>query len=267
MRKCLAVFGAWTLCAGMMAGQTAATQERRADSSTNNEHNLPAGQIDQSKFCSNTPAGTASAQQSPWWSDSNWWLVIAAVGTACVICWQSWETRKAAEAGKEAAEAALVSAQATINLERPWIVVHAQPYGYQRFQFIAENRGRSPADIVAIANEWLVVDDVLKWWDSGVPDYHLRKVSHPHLLFPGEGGFQCGACNIGDIISNRADVARITSGESLFVMYGKVIYYNVLNRRDPPHETRFCFTWDCTDKSPDGAVDGRDNPSAYSGYA
>jgi hypothetical protein len=215
---------------------------------------------------SNTPAVNAPTQWSSWWSDSNWWLVIVATGTAGFIGWQSWETRKAAVAGTKAAQAALVSAQATVNLERPWIFVRAESYGYQRFKFIAENRGRSPADIVGFADEWLVVDDVLKWFDSGVPDYHLRTVSPHHLLLAGEGGFQCGACNVGDIKSMRKDVDQINSGELLFIMYGKVVYYDVLNRTEPPHETRFCFTWNCREKLGNESVDGSDSPAAFSGY-
>jgi hypothetical protein len=55
---------------------------------------------------SSIPAGDAPIQRSSWWSDSNWWLVLVATGTAGVIGWQSWETRKTAKAANRQAEIA-----------------------------------------------------------------------------------------------------------------------------------------------------------------
>jgi len=54
---------------------------------------------------------------------SNWALVLVAIVTAGVIGWQSWETRKAAEAAKEAADAARENSKALMDSTRAWVTV------------------------------------------------------------------------------------------------------------------------------------------------
>jgi peptidoglycan/LPS O-acetylase OafA/YrhL len=39
-----------------------------------------------------------TAHATKWYEKSDWWLVIVAAFTGCVICWQSYETRRAANA-------------------------------------------------------------------------------------------------------------------------------------------------------------------------
>jgi hypothetical protein len=89
-----------------------------------------------------------------WWSDSNWWVVIIAAITAAVIGWQSWETRKAAQASrdnvgatKDSADAALLNAKALIVSERPWLLVtiSVDKDDPDMFNVSALNRGNTPA--------------------------------------------------------------------------------------------------------------------------
>jgi hypothetical protein len=56
------------------------------------------------------------ADQPKWHARPDWWLVGIALVTGCIICWQSWETRKAAEA-------ALKQANHMVASERAWILV------------------------------------------------------------------------------------------------------------------------------------------------
>jgi hypothetical protein len=50
-------------------------------------------------------------------------LVIVGCITFVVIGWQSWESRRAADAAKQAAEAGLLNAQTLIASERAWVLV------------------------------------------------------------------------------------------------------------------------------------------------
>lgn len=57
-------------------------------------------------------------------------LIVVGIITAGFICWQAWETRRAAkaaqasvEAAQKSADAALLNAQAVMNAERSWIFV------------------------------------------------------------------------------------------------------------------------------------------------
>jgi len=89
--------------------------------SAQSDNKQPNGENHQSAPDGNSPSRDASFQRSHWWSDPNWWLVIAALCTAGVISWQSWETRKAARATADAANAAYGSvtfAQAQWDLMR-----------------------------------------------------------------------------------------------------------------------------------------------------
>lgn len=107
MRKRLAILAIVTVIALNVAGQPnkATRQEQQPAkqvqpsihlASSNNEE--PHSQTDQSKPGSNAPAGNTSVERSHWWISSDWPLTIIAFATGFIICWQSWETRKAAEA-------------------------------------------------------------------------------------------------------------------------------------------------------------------------
>lgn len=60
----------------------------------------------QRKVKNDSTAEDTSLERTHWWARPEWWLVAIAGLTGCVIGWQSWETRKAAEGAKENAEVA-----------------------------------------------------------------------------------------------------------------------------------------------------------------
>lgn len=94
--------------AGIMAGQpnkaTDGKQQPAADQKPavvvrNTPNKQPDSGTNQAKPSSNPPAGNTPVDgRKIWWQDSNWALVLIGLITAGVIGWQSWETRKAAEA-------------------------------------------------------------------------------------------------------------------------------------------------------------------------
>lgn len=183
-----------------------------------------------------------------WYADlkrPEWWLVVAAFVTLGVIAWQAIETRRAAQATKEAAEAALLNAQAVVNAERAWLTVTARAYGHERFYFEATNHGKTPAEIVNVAFDWKIgaVSELV----DVPPQYKLRSMDHPEMLLPGDPPFRCAACNVGDLLALRPDEKDVREGAKMFMMYGKVLYYDTLQRKDPPHESKYCFFWDCTE--------------------
>ncbi len=53
-----------------------------------------------------------------------WWLVGVGIITCGVIIWQSCETRKAAQAAKNSADAALKQANHIVTSERAWIIAN-----------------------------------------------------------------------------------------------------------------------------------------------
>lgn len=106
-----------------------------------------------------------------------WWLVVAAFVTLGIIARQTVDTRRAAEA-------ALQNAQAVIRAERPWIVVKIDHGEANQFSIKAKNVGRTPAKIVAIYGEIIF----LRNGESlpVAPPYGRVKslYLHPRLLAP-----------------------------------------------------------------------------------
>jgi hypothetical protein len=94
-----------------------------------------------------------------------WWYVLfawpegittwAIIATGVVIGWQSFQTKKAAQA-------ALLNAQAVINSERPWIMVTVEevvgPSG--GFNLYMTNKGRTPAMVTGAYIGCVVVKDL-----------------------------------------------------------------------------------------------------------
>lgn len=94
----------------------------------------------------------AFAEPGKWYAHfaeqpSAWILVIIGIITCGFIGWQSWETRKAAQA-------ALRNTQALINSERPWIMVQVDVLdggnaAKSLFRLKAFNYGKNPAHVIA----------------------------------------------------------------------------------------------------------------------
>jgi hypothetical protein len=125
---------------------------------------------------------------SRWWIEPEWWLLAVGVITALVIGWQSWETRKAAQAtrasveevkaqtailkesvdvSEKSADAAKISADAIQNSERAWLLAHLEWIGEPAspvmvtntgnywvsnvaLKLVCQNQGKSPAWIDCI---------------------------------------------------------------------------------------------------------------------
>jgi hypothetical protein len=129
--------------------------------------------------------GVLTAHATKWYEKSDWWLVLVAGCTGGVIFWQSWETRKSANA-------ALLNAQALSTAERPWLVAYftkAQDEkipenGSLRFDWEVKNVGRTPAKLTFAAAR--VVFNIDKeplpdTPDYGEPDYFFTE----RVLVPG----------------------------------------------------------------------------------
>ena len=118
-----------------------------------------------------------------WWRDSNWWLVIIAFGTACVIGWQSWETRKAAQGAKQ-------NVEVFVGAQRPQIIVTAHdnpPHDLlsdsPRVQMELTNRG--PTTALGLTYETWVEVLPFPFLDfTANVDYH--KSAEPISVYPGQ---------------------------------------------------------------------------------
>jgi hypothetical protein len=253
MLKRLAILATWLICAGIMAGQGnknagpnphPTKQEQPASIVANGEQSQPKAGNEHGEADSVPPGRDAPFKWPQWMHDSTWWLVIVAGCTGLVIGWQAWETRKAAQGAQVAADAARLNAQAFINAERPWILVKAEPSKRREFgwELIAVNKGRTPAEVVAQADNCIALDIMASLPD--IAEYGKSKIyPTPQIILPDEP-FVIGEITQYSLFKNdQASITRFRNVETEGYVYGSIIYLDLLSPPSAePHETRWCFS-------------------------
>jgi hypothetical protein len=180
-------------------------------------------------------------------------LVIAGFVTAGLIWWQARETRRSVQAIRDslphqekAANAAFMNAQAIINAERSWVdVVPVHSGGEGQWRFEATNHGRTPAEIVSTCCKFEIklIDGL-----TVPPFYKNRTEPYKRFIFPlNKEPVHVGVMPIPMLLSACQEEDEVRSGAKTFVIIGRVVYYDVLNRVEPPHETRYCYGWSAHD--------------------
>ena len=200
----------------------------------------------------NQSQNTQHGHSSPHWWDVliAWpegitaWLLLLTLGA---IVWQAWETRKSARGAKEAAQAALLNAQALINSERPWILVKVDAskgvLGFDGFDITAINRGRTPASIVSYSSNCLIVDEGETMQVE--PEYgKMKTVSE--ILLPGEPTHldSVGSGTVAMYCVSEEKWRRVVGMEAWAYFVGRIVYRDLLGPADtPPHETQWAFCY------------------------
>ena len=152
----------------------------------------------------------------------------------------------AATAAAESAEAALIHAKAILNAERPWVLVTVAPSPSipNGFTVIATNRGRSPARVVAMANETRIATGEAQL--PGIPEYSPVDPEMPAvsiILLPGEFTTIKSFCrdDVKGICASEEQFRRIENWEERIFLYGKIEYKNLMAPADEvAHESRWC---------------------------
>jgi len=174
------------------------------------------------------------------------WTVML---TMLVIGWQSWETRRAADAASSAAQAALLQADHMITSERAWMIAEAEDahippeiegatgIRWTGFSVRFINKGKTPAFLLEAGchgkvlphGESLPVNqppyeekEIFKWAGKGLP------------LLPGA-----------DVQKNHLgtwanDPVKITRGYDVLWVYGFIKYADAF---EVVRETWFCYRW------------------------
>jgi hypothetical protein len=117
------------------------------------------------------PRGQVHAETPHWYPSAEWVLVIVTGITAAFICWQSWETRRAANAAKDSTAAASHNTEVLIDIERAWLIpsddvrpkslptVRLRPVQTELLVVQIKNFGRTPAWITDFWIDIEVLDD------------------------------------------------------------------------------------------------------------
>jgi hypothetical protein len=97
--------------------QQPATQSQPSILPMDSQNKQAGGQADQPKTTANAPKWYAAFE------DADGMLVIVGILTCLVICWQSWETRKAAKGAQLAADASFAQIELMKNKERARLII------------------------------------------------------------------------------------------------------------------------------------------------
>jgi phosphotransferase system glucose/maltose/N-acetylglucosamine-specific IIC component len=153
----------------------------------------------------------------------------------------------AANAAAEAAQAALLHAQAIAKAERPWVLVTAEPTrGVESsFEITATNRGRSPANITSALDVVLFAADEAHL--SDLPDFAPSASGArfvPIILLPGESATlkSFSREDVKVLCDSEEKFKSIESWEERIFLCGKVIYNDLITPAGKgSHESTWCL--------------------------
>lgn len=200
-------------------------------------------------------------------------LLLVLVGGAGLYF--AWNTLKViavqTEATKKAAEAAKTSADALMDIERPWLLVigpqfsnlprenqeKGQPFQYvATFAFNVKNYGRSPAWLIACGGTFNTIatpiDLPLEPTYKNHQEVELRGV----VVTPSEESPAIRIPHSEDTTISNDDWRQVSEGQKALYVCGFLQYRDAFKRS---HETRFCYLWSVTSHS----FISFDNPPLY----
>ena len=172
--------------------------------------------------------------------------IMLAVSLLRKIERQSKHIETAAVAAGEAAQAALLQAQALAAAERPWIVIEAQQVAgaESKFAVMAQNRGRSPARLTAMVGAFRIVRDESELPASPEFEKEADVPFSPILLLPGESTWirNFSREEVETLCNSEENMRSVESWEARVYLYGKVRYRDLISPAGHgSHETGWCF--------------------------
>ena len=239
------VAGVVLLVASFFAGFVSSSPDEDADTENSYSANTPSigSAADGEDYVADAPQKTNhhashwyTALKQPVWLQ----LIIAAIGIG-VITWQSYETRRAAQATQISARASEVSATALVSSERAWVLVDTgevndafepDPNMVEFFDLrpVVRNYGRTPARIIrtSIRSQQIPSGSEL----PSEPDYGPAR--NVDIMVPPEVVIQPLRTLI-----ELSDFIEIRRGERVLYVYGFVDYESFGSEK----RSRFCIMY------------------------
>ena len=207
-------------------------------------------QANQAKASSDPPAGDAPFKWPEWMHDSNWWLVIVAIGTAGAIGWQANETRKAARGAQRAADASFAQIDLMKVKERARVRINAKWPEIRRVgrEFYAltgslevRNIGQSKAYVINSAARLLIAEqrdpllpELDDFWDMGIRDDVIEPSAPP----------ACIEFRVDDNLPElRVFTKDVFEGRLFIRLYGFIEYETVATK----YRNEFSYIWTVVD--------------------
>ena len=148
-----------------------------------------------------------------------------------------------------AADAALLNAQAVINSDRPWVIIFVLKERGS-FSFHAANVGRTPAEIISFNSESRCVQNFKEL--PAEPEYETDYAPRIRLLVPRVSSEPLDKTEF-PLLSSEDFVdaaSACTQSRKVIAFYFRVLYANPLTRlrpEVPSYESRTCFAFTPSD--------------------
>jgi hypothetical protein len=152
-----------------------------------------------------------------------------------------------AKTNRQQLAAAMLSAQAAINTERPWLVVtwRSDTETPGLFRFGCRNQGNTPAKVVSVSAVLRIVN---RLDDLKIPPDYSHPAAAPdlniivrHDSFPIAQGVNAGA-----YLQKEGKTDSINNSTEFLVYYGNVVYRDTLypeSSSEGLHQTTWCFVY------------------------
>jgi hypothetical protein len=169
------------------------------------------------------------------------WLAISVLRK---IERQTRYAEAAALAAADSAKAALLFAENQAKADRSWILISTKPTAgvINGFSVVATNRGRSPARVVSLTEDVIIVQDEAKLPHAPVFKTESSPPLVPMLLLPGESAsiktFQRD--EVKSLCESPEQLLRVEDWKEKIYLYGKVAYTELASSGDEVHETGWC---------------------------
>lgn len=170
--------------------------------------------------------------------------IMLAVSALRKIERQTRYAETTAQAAADSAKAALLFAENQAKAERSWILISTKPTPgvINGFSVVATNRGHSPARIVSLTEDLIIVPDEAQLPLAPVFKTEPSPPLAPILLLPGESAsiktFQRDEVN--SVCESPEQVLRVEDWKEKIYLYGKVAYTELVGSGDDVHETGWC---------------------------
>lgn len=167
-----------------------------------------------------------------------WWVVIIAALTGISVAWQSFETRRAAQAMKTSNQANIWSQRARLSIRHEHRDVGRGLSAYRVFQLIATNFGLSMAEILEVDTKLLHFGhEIFKHLETmDFPAPTPNRFREPHILSAGEH-WRFAEETIGQVVEPGSET-EIESGRQIPVWYGWIMFRDLAGQ---VHRRKFFF--------------------------
>lgn len=221
---------------------------------------------------------TPAPAPAPWlWQQRIAWganLVLVVLGYIAILFAlsllrkierQTRYSETAADAAREAAQAALAHTQALVRAERPWVLMNVRPaQGIENgFSVVATNHGRGPARIVSTVDEIVSASDETRL--AAAPEFRNQPAApaDPIILLPGESTeiFAFSRADVKRICETEERLARVEKWEEKIFLYGNVVYRDLAAPEEAAAHESGWFCWYIHGRQKSGMV--MSGPPAY----